>query len=173
MHGRRLVLELIVERLGRRGPGNAFARCFSDDTVVTDLKMTALAQWRSLLQRPGFAEQEPRKLLWRCFLSQLQSWARGPAGGALFQGYGGFTKGLLRPDAGRGGCCGQWPSVDIQEKLPGCDTWPEEWFVQHADLYCSGTLPGSCSGRCNPLRQWRPLKRDLCAAVSGKQPQAI
>lgn len=129
----KLVLELVVNRLGRGGPGNPFTRSYSDDTVCTDLKMAALAQCFELSKREGFRDEDLGSLLWKCFLSQLLAWSWGQAQGQLFQGYGGFTKGLLRPE-----WQGAIPSLDIQQGLPGCDTWPEDWFVKHAHAHCSG-----------------------------------
>lgn len=128
-----LVLRLVVERLGSKGPLNVHSRTFSDDTTVADAKMAAVAQWDQLLRRQGFDEGDPDDLLWKCLLSQLLAWSEGPSHkGALFQGYGGFTKGLLRPRDLQPRC------LNIGEDLPGCDTWPESSFVTHAESYCAG-----------------------------------
>lgn len=126
------VLERIVSRLGRRGASSAYARTFSDDTVVTDLKMAAVAQCSALLQRPAYGKSDANEILFRCFLSQLLAWEGGPAAGQLFQGFGGFTKQLLRPDSKIK------QSIDIGEGIQGCDTWPEEWFARHAEEHMSG-----------------------------------
>lgn len=133
----RLVLELVVERLGTGGAQNAHARTFSDDTVCTDLKMAAIALSSELLKRPSYSAVDPGDLLWKCLLAQLLAWSQN-AGGSLFQGYGGFTRGLLRPQLARGDAT----SLELPEGLKGCRTWPEEWFVRYAENYCEGVTPG-------------------------------
>lgn len=135
-----LVLELVVERLGRSGPGNMFARTFSDDTAISDCKMAAIAECTELRRSTDFNRQDPGDLLWKCCLAQLLAWSGGTAHGQLFQGYGGFTKGLLRPNGRERGPA---PSMDIGEDLPGCKTWPEEWFLKHAETHCAGSIPGT------------------------------
>mmetsp|Transcript_3472 Transcript_3472/g.10559 ORF Transcript_3472/g.10559 Transcript_3472/m.10559 type:complete len:691 (-) Transcript_3472:61-2133(-) len=134
----RLVLELIVERLGRRGPGNAFGRTYSDDTAIADCKMAAIAQFHELKLRPGFSDTEPSELMLKCLLSQLLAWEWGAHHGYLFQGYGGFTKGLLRPAAGNQ----RTKSMDIREGIQGCQTWPDDGYVKFAVSYCAGALDG-------------------------------
>lgn len=131
----RLVLELVVERLGHHGPNNTYARPFSDDTVCADLKAAALAEWAQLRRRSGFSEQDTGDLLWKCYLAQLLAWSDA-SGGALFQGYGGFTKQLLRPDKGPRAPS---PFLNIGEDVPGCSTWPEDWFLVHAEEHCAGS----------------------------------
>ena len=92
---REFLLGLIIERLGRRGVSNPFARTYSDDTVCADLRMAAVAQWTA--SRPLFRDSvADGDLMWRCLLSQMLGWAYG-TGGKLFQGYGAFTKALLKP----------------------------------------------------------------------------
>lgn len=146
----RLVLTLIIERLGKHGPRSAMARTFSDDTACTDLKMSALAQCAELLELPDFAgcgAIDGCPLLWRCYLSQLLAWSRNSRG-ALMQGAGGFTKGLLRPPAASGRA-GASPCLELPVRLLGCDTWPEDWFVQHAEAFCVGSAPGGVASYGN------------------------
>lgn len=141
-----LVLELVVERLGRSGPGNMYARTFSDDTACTDCKMAAIAECSELRQCADFSRQDPGDLLWKCLLAQLLAWSGGAACGQLFQGYGGFTKGLLRPNGRERGPA---PCMDICEDLAGCKTWPEEWFFEHAEAHCAGSKPGTVASYGN------------------------
>jgi len=131
---RRLTLDVVVERLGQRGPRNAYARTFSDDTACADLKMGAVVQCCELLRRASFPDVNPPDLLWRCYLSQMLAWSR-KNGGALFQGYGGFTKALLKPEGMRSlPVCSDLGVAEVM----GCSSWPVDWFIEHADEHCAG-----------------------------------
>jgi len=97
----RFALELVVERLGRFGPCNPYSRTYSDDTTCADLKMASVAMFTELQGRGGFEHETHSELLFKCFLAQLLAWSDGAAGGMLFQGFGGFTKTMLRRDTRR------------------------------------------------------------------------
>jgi len=132
---RQLVLECVMRRIGKRGLALSYARGFSDDTVCADLKMQAIAQFSALRENPEFCRSEPEDLLWRCFLCQLLAWSYGPARGRLFQGYGQFTKALLRPlDIKGPDLVSPLPNPGV----PGCNTMPSEMFIQYATEYVAG-----------------------------------
>lgn len=140
---RYLLLDLITERLGRAGPTNAYARTYSDDTTVADAKISALALAAAVRHKDVFQGSPPNNLLAKSFLAELLAWADGPAKGRLFQGYGGFTQGLLKPKQ-----CTELPKHDVVDvDLPGCSTWPQDWFEQYVEAYCSGDpeIKGSVS----------------------------
>jgi len=137
----RLVLEASLMHVGWRGVAQPYARSFSDDTVCADLKMQAVVQCSTLRKIPEFQALPQDELLWRCLLSQFLAWSYGPSRGALFQGYGAFTKAMLRPE--------KWAGNDLvtalREGVPGCNTWPTEAYKKHASNYCAGHLESPAS----------------------------
>eukprot|EP01065_Artemidia_motanka_P014333 TRINITY_DN18296_c0_g1_i1.p1 TRINITY_DN18296_c0_g1~~TRINITY_DN18296_c0_g1_i1.p1 ORF type:complete len:650 (+),score=200.97 TRINITY_DN18296_c0_g1_i1:75-2024(+) len=116
-----LVLRKVLERVSaHHGPT---ARNYSDDTTCSDLKMTAVARFVAL--REAGEREKPSDLLNKCLYSEYITWRR-EAGGKLFQGTGGFTKGLLSEAAIQ--------TVDRH----GVANWPADGFMKHVQSHCSG-----------------------------------
>ncbi|CAE7470920.1 unnamed protein product [Symbiodinium microadriaticum] len=112
--------------------GTSFCRSYSDDTVCTDLKMHAIAK---VVWTCG-AMKVPENRLFEALMQEFLAWAHG-SGGQLFQGYGGFTKDLLKPSRGN-----RLGHLKIELFQPDSDYWPTEDFLKFAQEHCSGNYPG-------------------------------
>ncbi|CAE7039332.1 unnamed protein product [Symbiodinium sp. CCMP2592] len=102
--------------------GTSFCRSYSDDTVCTDLKMHAIAK---VVWTCG-AMKVPENRLFEALMQEFLAWAHG-SGGQLFQGYGGFTKDLLKPSRGN-----RLGHLKIELFQPDSDYWPTEDFLRFA-----------------------------------------
>eukprot|EP00439_Symbiodinium_sp_Y106_P076325 s28_g15.t1 len=102
--------------------GTSFCRSYSDDTVCTDLKMHAIAK---VVWTCG-AMKVPENRLFEALMQEFLAWAHG-SGGQLFQGYGGFTKDLLKPSRGN-----RLGHLKIELFQPDSDYWPTEDFLKFA-----------------------------------------
>ncbi|CAJ1364585.1 unnamed protein product, partial [Effrenium voratum] len=80
----------------------------------------------------GKVEEEP---LFQAMLQEYLAWANN-AGGHLFQGFGGFTKDLLKPS--RGNRLGQLTALWI----PDSGYHPTEEYINFAQEHFSGRYPG-------------------------------
>ncbi|CAL1171763.1 unnamed protein product [Cladocopium goreaui] len=119
------VLTLMRSRLQRSG-GTPFGRTFSDDTVCTDLKMQVVAQ----VCLSG-VERISEDTVFEALLQQYLAWANN-AEGNLFQGFGGFTKDLLKPS--RENRLGRLTSI----WKPNTNYLPSEEYKQFAQEYFAG-----------------------------------
>lgn len=113
--------QTIRDRLKRN---SIFNRAYSDDTVVTDLKMQAVALAdRQLGQMQGAGQavgsEAAGAALFEALAGEYLAWAYG-AEGHLFQGYGGYTKDFLKAsDTNRFGAlfAHTWPWVEGRENF--------------------------------------------------------
>eukprot|EP00927_Polykrikos_kofoidii_P013283 TRINITY_DN15789_c1_g1_i1.p1 TRINITY_DN15789_c1_g1~~TRINITY_DN15789_c1_g1_i1.p1 ORF type:complete len:612 (-),score=60.83 TRINITY_DN15789_c1_g1_i1:112-1863(-) len=128
-----VVLSMLEDRL-KDSQGTPFGRTYSDDTVCTDLKMQAISRFIAMPPvRPSQAGVDMFKILMQEYLT----WAHN-ADGNLFQGYGCFTKDLLRPTRdNRLGDLGIEPCDPTRN-----DFHPTDAFLQFAQEYFQGSLPG-------------------------------
>eukprot|EP00931_Biecheleriopsis_adriatica_P024494 TRINITY_DN15247_c0_g1_i1.p1 TRINITY_DN15247_c0_g1~~TRINITY_DN15247_c0_g1_i1.p1 ORF type:complete len:594 (-),score=90.05 TRINITY_DN15247_c0_g1_i1:29-1810(-) len=126
------VLELLADRM-KPSAGTPFGRTFSDDTVCTDLKMQAVAKVAWTCPR---AEAYEESVLFEDLMQEYLCWAYN-ADGCLFQGFGGFTKDLLRPS--RDNRLGQ---LGITLWKPNSDFAPTAEYLQFAAEHFQGSYPG-------------------------------
>jgi len=116
-----------------------FARPFSDDTVCTDSKMQAIVL--AELQCQDYQSQSDfDELLFRHIMKQYLTWCH-QADGHLFQGFGGFTRDLLRPcnDERRQNFLGKM-RIPLYED----DSFePTPQYLEFAKAYFQGKVEGS------------------------------
>lgn len=122
------LLPFLTSRL-KRSAGTPFGRTFSDDTVCTDLKMQVVA--KVSLSATKISEDA----IFEAMLQEYLAWANN-AEGNLFQGYGGFTKDLLKPSrSNRLGAVGSlWK--------PNTDFLPTDEYKKFAKEHFAGVPDG-------------------------------